>query len=307
MRKRNKKIRNSVFVLLALLGLFLAISYLPFDRWSVETKNNTASSTPEVDLLERAFSNIKIQAKAAYVVDLTTDQVLFRKNENMPLPLASVTKLMTALVSSQILSPNDIITVGSSSLATEGDNGLLENQKWRFKDLLDFTLLVSSNDGANAIALAAAGTEDAFVEKMNAEALTLALPTLHFKNESGLDIDTVTPGAVGSAHDISLLFEHMIKNDQNILEITKYRKFRLTARDGKVYNVSNTDEAIPFVSHIIASKTGFTRLAGGNLVIAYDPGLNHPVIITILGSTQSGRFNDIIALASSTSAYILSQ
>ncbi len=296
-------------IVLVLFGLFFVISYLPIQKSGTETKNDTASSTERVAAarLEHAFAGVQIEAAAAYVLDLTNDQVLFAKNENLPLPLASLTKLMTALVSSEILFPDKIVTIGSSSLAMEGDNGLIIDQKWKFKDLLDFTLLVSSNDGANAIALAAGESDKAFIQKMNAEAATLNLPTLHFENESGLDIDPGTAGGVGSARDVSMLFENLIKNHQNLLEITKYRKFKLTSDDGTAYYLTNTDEAITQISHIIASKTGFTKLAGGNLVIAYDPGFNHPVIITILGSSVSGRFADVITLASSTSAYILSQ
>jgi D-alanyl-D-alanine carboxypeptidase len=307
--------RNAGIIIgiIALIGLFFAFYIVP-----AHFKNETATSTPAKAEIN-PFDQISINAKAAYVVDLTNDHVIFSRNADLPQPLASLTKLMTILVASNILSPKDIVNISSSSLAIEGDNKLKLNERWYFKDLADFTLFVSSNDGANAIAEAAArkmagGGEEStttlesiFVNQMNITASNLGFTTLHFENESGLDLDPITPGAVGSAKDLSKLFEYILRNRPELLEITKYDNFTFVSLSGITHNVSNTDKVINKVSYIIASKTGYTKLAGGNLAVVYNVGLNHPIIIVVLGSTDSDRFNDVVTLASSTSAYILGQ
>ncbi|HZS42885.1 MAG TPA: hypothetical protein VFA52_01565 [Candidatus Paceibacterota bacterium] len=328
-RIRKETFKKWVIGTLAVVVFFILV-YAPSKRDTVTNPNNEASSTvpvpaslPTVGL----FDHLKLQAKAAYVLDITTNQVIFAKNENTPLPLASITKLMTAFVGSKFLDDKATVTISTSSAAIEGESGLQPNELWTFKDLRNFTLMVSSNDGANAIALAVATTiathssstdptisglssstlEALFANEMNTAAASLNLPTLHFQNSTGLDVDTTTPGAIGSAKDVSEFLRYLVQTHPDIVEITKNNRFKFTSLSGINHTAVNTDEDITRISGIIASKTGYTLLAGGNLVIAYNPGLIHPIIITVLGSTAAGRFSDTLALASSTRAYLKSQ
>lgn len=319
MRKKNSSGKKIIIGAAVIVGLFFIISYLPLEKADLRIENATSTLENSEKIDSKPFVPPSIQAKAAYVYDLNDNRVIFAMNEDTPLPLASITKLMTALVSSQILSDDKTVTIEPSSLLIEGDNGLVANEKWRFKDLRDFTLMVSSNDGANALALAAgrlllASTSpqtatdmeanEAFVSRMNSEANSLGLQSFYFRNESGLDVNMATPGAEGSARDVGTLLSYLIKNYPSLIEITKYRKFRFVSESGIGHLAVNTDEDIGTISHIVASKTGFTALAGGNLAVAYDPGLSNPIIIVVLGSTESGRFSDTMALASSTASYL---
>ncbi len=306
-----------IIAILVIVFLFI-IGYLPSRKFTINSSNIATStlassstiaqalSQPVTDTSE-SFNSLKLQARAVYVLDITTNKVIYEKNANVALPLASIAKLMTALLASEILKDETQVIVSTSSLALEGSNNLIANEAWRFKDLRDFTLLVSSNDGANAIALAAASSTISFVSEMNDKAATLNLSTLHFNNESGLDINQTTPGAIGSAKEVSQLMHYILMNRPDILSVTRHHTFKFTSLDGINHTGINTDRDITRLSGIIASKTGYTLLAGGNLTIVYSPSLNHPIIITVLGSTADGRFSDTLKLASSTRAYLIRQ
>ena len=102
---------------------------------------------------------------------------------------------------------------------------------------------------------------------------------------------------------MAVLFEYTLKNHPNILEATRYENLEFKSTE-LAYQASNTNPFINQIPGIIASKTGFTDLAGGNLVVAYDAGLNRPIIISVLGSSQDGRFSDTLKLVGASLDYI---
>jgi serine-type D-Ala-D-Ala carboxypeptidase (penicillin-binding protein 5/6) len=257
-----------------------------------------ATTTPMID----PFAQVNLQAKAAYVWDVNTQEPLFEYNSTTTLPLASLTKLMMAVTAKSILPDTATVTVTPDALKEDGDNGLLPNEKWTFKNLMDFTLIVSSNDGAEALGTAAGGFQNTsaspedqkaqFIQDMNSEAAQLNLPSMSFANMTGLDIATGTPGAVGSAQDVAKLMEYIIKNDPELLEVTTYPSMRLTSLS-TAHIAQNTDTLAGQIPGLLGSKTGYTALAGGNLAVAFDVGLEHPVIVVVLGSTFDDRFTDM--------------
>lgn len=147
---------------------------------------------------------------------------------------------------------------------------------------------------------------------MNDKAREIGLLNTKFFNEHGLDTETdrggalnhtVQGGAYGSALDMALLFEYTLKNYPQILEATRYKNLQF-ASASKVYSADNTNIAVDQIPSLLASKTGYTDLAGGNLVVAFDAGLNRPIIISVLGSTQEGRFTDALKLVNASLKYI---
>jgi len=120
---------------------------------------------------------------------------------------------------------------------------------------------------------------------------------------SGTPNEILKGGAYGSARDMALLFAYTLKNYPEILEATRYNNLEFKS-DAEKYEAGNTNIFVNKIPNIIASKTGYTDLAGGNLVIAFDAGINRPIIISILGSTQDDRFEDALKLASATISYI---
>jgi D-alanyl-D-alanine carboxypeptidase (penicillin-binding protein 5/6) len=252
------------------------------------------------------YADIDLQAKSIFVWDIKTHRKLYGRNEQEQLPLASVTKMMMALVATELLPPNTQITIAPIDLLKEGDSGLYAGEKWALSDLLKFTLVASSNDGASAIAgvagasmIAHATTSNPFtnkklfIEKMNAKAHDIGLDNTHFSNESGLDVDSLTGGAYGSARDMGMLFEYIFDKHPELFTATTYAKFDISSESNIVHHVANTNSGVEHIAGFIGSKTGYTDLAGGNLVVVVDIGIDHPVVIAVLGSTRDGRFTDV--------------
>ncbi|MBL7045568.1 MAG: D-alanyl-D-alanine carboxypeptidase [Parcubacteria group bacterium] len=278
--------------------------------------NKYGSSKVEITILDKPaivspFEGVKVEAKSAYVWDVNNRRMLFGKNEEAQHPLASLTKIMTALIALESAPGNSLITIGKNSIETEGDSGLLEGEKWALSNLLEFTLIVSSNDGAHAVASAISSLSDksdiqttveevTFVNRMNTLATEIGLVQTYFLNETGLDTNLSVGGGYGSARDVARLFEYAISKSPHLIEATSYGELPYNSSANEMIVAENTNEAIENISGVMGSKTGFTDLAGGNLVIAYDAGLNHPIIISVLGSSADGRFDDVSKLVSAS-------
>jgi D-alanyl-D-alanine carboxypeptidase len=102
----------------------------------------------------------------------------------------------------------------------------------------------------------------------------------------------MTSGGYGSAKDMAKLFQYIIENKPTLLEATQYEKLAIASKS-KVHTADNTNKIVSSIPALIASKTGLTDLSGGNLVIAFDAGLMRPIIISVLGSSEDGRFSDM--------------
>jgi len=266
----------------------------------VLTVADTSASIRKID----PFATAPIQAKSAYVWDIRNQKVLFAKNANDILPLASITKIMTADVASELLAPTATITISKDDLAQDGDSGLLLDEQWTFKKLLDFTLAVSSNDGA--FALASTASPD-FVNKMNEKAKALGLSSMTFFNPTGLDESPTKSGAYGSVVDVAKLFSYTLQKHPEVFATTRYAKFTVSSLDNLNHTAINTDAEINNIPGIIGSKTGFTDLAGGNLAVVYDASINYPVVVVVLGSTYDGRFSDVTSLIRAANQTLSSQ
>ncbi|MFZ2484673.1 MAG: hypothetical protein WAW81_01895, partial [Minisyncoccia bacterium] len=181
---------------------------------------------------------------------------------------------------------------------------------------LDFSLLTSSNDGMRAVALslgalskAGAGPEEIindFVGEMNIKAGELGLKNTYFWNETGLDESDVKGGAYGTARDVSTLMAHILANYPELFAATREVKTTITSLDNRAHVANNTNNIADEIPGLLASKTGFTDTAGGNLAIVFDPELGRPIVISILGSTGDGRFEDMRILIGAVMTYISS-
>ncbi|TSC68025.1 MAG: Uncharacterized protein G01um101472_204, partial [Parcubacteria group bacterium Gr01-1014_72] len=201
-------------------------------------------------------------------------------------------------------------TIEPAFIAAEGDSGLRPGETWRIGDLIQFMLVGSSNDGATALAATAgalwgettdtddyAGGMGVFVREMNKEAQRLGLTQTFFLNPTGLDISPEVSGAYGSVRDVVALFKTALSERPELFEATQYEEATLQTETMEEHRALNTNDAVSVLSRLIASKTGYTDLAGGNLLVALDAGLNHRIFIAVLGSTEEGRFNDVGVLA----------
>jgi D-alanyl-D-alanine carboxypeptidase len=239
-----------------------------------------------------SLGSVAISAKAAVVYDPTDKVVLYQKNSDTPLPLASLTKLMTAEAVLAALPDTTIVTIAPQDLKPEGDWGFAPGETWNLRDLLTFGLVASSND---AMAAAADTVPGDIIAAMNLRAARLGLSRTYFSNPTGLDIDLETAGAYGSARDMAVLMASFLKEHPGLFEATANPA--VTIRSGeKTLSADATAQPLQSIPGLIAAKTGYTDLAGGNLVAAFDIHLGHPIIIAVLGSSRDGRFEDVRTL-----------
>lgn len=271
-----------------ILVTFFALAYF----FGFKNINKEEIPAPQV---QNPFDTLSLTAKSVFVYDLENEKILYAKNENERLPLASVTKVMSALIASEVAPLESVVTVGRDALLAEGDAGLLRDERWLLKDLLDFSLVTSANDGMRAIALNFGGLQD-FIEKMNRKASEIGLLNTYYFNEHGLDESIEKGGAYGSARDQAMLFAYILKEKPFLLVATREQDFTITSLSGITHLAQNTNGITGNIPGLIASKTGFTDLAGGNLVIAWNPEIGRPIIIAVLGSTVEGRFSDVLSL-----------
>lgn len=250
-----------------------------------------------------AFDGTSITAQSAFVWDVQEQRVLFNKNGDEQLPLASITKLMTALVAYELLDTTETVNISVDAIRTQGDSGFTDGESFSVRDLSDLTLITSSNDGAVALSAAAgealtttSDPKKLFVEAMNLRAEELGLSNTHFNNATGLDESPSEAGAYGTARDMAFLMEYIITHYPDVVALTKVDMTTVSNEAGEYHLAKNTNEVVESIEGLIASKTGFTELAGGNLIVAFDAGLNHPIIVSVLGSTREGRFSDVLDL-----------
>jgi serine-type D-Ala-D-Ala carboxypeptidase (penicillin-binding protein 5/6) len=320
--KTEESVKKNSFPILAQLGILSLIMFGLFSSLWFGDKNPTLNLDPiepvtniesenEIEILKKiSESDIQIRARSAYVWDTKTQRVIYSKNESEQLPLASITKLMTALLAYELIDANEITTISQRAVNQDGSSSLATGDKITAEKLFNLALVSSSNDAAYALGAnvgSLLGDNDPnkqFVQGMNIRAEMLGLETLEFSNTTGLDLSLTEPGSIGSARDVSFLLEYILNNYPEILDPTKEESVRVYNADGSYYEAENTNEIIGRIPNLLGSKTGYTDLAGGNLTVAFDIGLNHPIIITVLGSTHSERFTDVLKLVKSVQANV---
>jgi D-alanyl-D-alanine carboxypeptidase len=277
----------------AIGGLTVGVVSTPAAPYRAENPEPAYCTTPAPRLI--------LSGKAAYAEDVKTGRVLYAENQDVQLPLASLTKVMTILTASKNLPEGSTTLITKAALTPEGDAGLFENEEWRTQDLIDFTLMTSANDGAHALALAAsaiAGQGDEwFVGEMNQNARAMGLDGTYFLNDTGLDISSTTAGAYGSARDIAHLLRYAIAHAPRTVEATSGRTRIFVSESNKKHEATNTTSVAAAIDGLVASKTGFTDLAGGNLVAMFEPLPGRPVVATIMGGEREERDSDMKLLA----------
>ncbi len=295
----NKKLlaTSTEIKFFSILGAILIGLIITTVFWGLKIEQKNISSTKKV--LVTSYERLNLVAKSVYIFDVRTNKVLFSKNSDERLPLASLTKLMTALTAISISNEETPIVISNLAIKAEGDSGLRVGEKWTLKNLIDFLLTSSSNDGATAVALAFGG-EKKFVTLMNSKADELGMKNTYYFNETGIDESTQSGGAYGTAKDVGILFAYILKNYPDLLPATTKAEIKIASLDKIIHTAKNTDLIAENIPGIKGSKTGFTDLAGGNLVIAFDPEIGRPIIIAVLGSTAKERFNDVEKLVEAT-------
>lgn len=298
-----------VALLLALVGIFF---------WA-KSANGEVKPVEEVvpeQVIINPFEDVRLSGQAAIVKEVATGKILYEKNPDEVLPLASLTKVLTAVTALETMTDEELVQISSASLQYGNDAAFVQGSYFRLKDILKVMLVSSSNTAATVIATAVGENPkvatpeltslESFVSRMNTVAGNIGMENSSFKNPTGLDENNETVASnFGSARDIARLFEYTLKNYQEILESTQETSLTVHSREGYAHKAVNTNNIVGNLPNIIGSKTGYTDIAGGNLAVAIDPGLNTPVIIVVLGSSKDGRFKDVERLSNATLDYFL--
>ncbi len=243
----------------------------------------------------------QIGAQAAYLVDMDTGNTLADINGNKSIPMASTTKIMTALIAIQSGNLDRMLTVTQSAydrvyLDDGSSAGLTVGEKISLKDLLYAMMLPSGNDAAITIAEGLGSTRGQFVEWMNLFANRLRLFQTHFANPDGLSTAAEDAQHYTSAHDLVRLTEYAL-SIPTFAKIVGTKEYHIDATDTHgAHNWVNTNPLLTNFSGTIGVKTGHTDAAGWCLVFAAKQNGHYLVGVVLDSSTEDGRKQDAIAL-----------
>ena len=228
-------------------------------------------------------------AKSTIVMDLDSGRILYEKNANQKRLIASITKIMTAIVAIEEGDLTEKITVGEEVLSMYGTNIYVEvGEKMKLRDLLYGLLLRSGNDASVVIAKAIAGSEEKFVNLMNKKAQEIGMKNTIFNNPHGLDEETEN---YSTAYDMALLSKYAYKNKtyRNIVSTDKYE----VSTGKKTYLWYNRNKLLTTYEYCTGGKNGYTPRAGKTLVTtASKKGLN----LTIVTLSDGDIYNNHIDL-----------
>lgn len=261
------------------------------------------------------FGDAELEAASAYVIDLTTGEVMYEKGAFEARPLASITKLLTALLLAEEIPDHVYIPLSKDAIGQDGEEGLVAGDKLKKEDLINFMLVSSSNDAAYAagefIGEKLEGNEKArlskFVALMNDRAREIGMLSSSFLNPHGLDVFVNLKrisGANGSAFDVAVLMNYVYAHYPELLSRTSETSLEVESQQGRIYTAKNTNHAAGDIPQLIGAKTGSTKLAGGNLTFIFDAGFEHPVLAVVLGSSEEERFGDAKKIVEAVFRYI---
>ena len=278
-------------IILVIFGVSLAVVFYPryiLDNNSFrpavlginteQSKNNKQLAPAPEMALNLAPPLLTVKAALAY--DLNSGSILYSRNLDEKLPIASLTKLITALVAIKFSNLDSVVLVKKSDLQVVGaSSGLVEGEKITVKDLLQAMLISSSNDATLALANYIGGSEEKFVAMMNQEVKNLGLIDTHFSNPVGWDIDENFSNAL----DLAKIVEEFVKNPI-LSEIVKTKEIEIYSQDKKyVHKLTTTNRLLLEDLSVVGIKTGFTTKALGNLIIR-DQKNQQDIITIVLGS-----------------------
>lgn len=237
----------------------------------------------------------KINSKIAQVYDLTDEKVLYEKKANNVVPVASLTKIATALVAIEnIKDLEKKVVITSNILNTINPAlhvvGLKVGAKVTYRDLLYGTIVSSGADAANALAILSSGSISNHVEKMNNLVKEIGLQNTHFSDVTGLD----NKNDYSTADEIRKLLTYALKNSL-FKEIYTTKKYTMT--NGLVVNTTlklYDKRGAVDTSFIIGSKTGFTYTAGYCLAYLIDVNGHNFIVVTLNASRNGNNYYNLI-------------
>lgn len=279
-----------VILLLIIVAFLATFFFVALEKENRKIAQEIYFNTQVLAKIDEKIVKDEFSFKAISIYDLTRDKKIYGRNDTTMLPTASLLKIMTAIVAME----NDTVgytVINKESLKQLGDQGLSEGELWDTQELVKLMLISSSNDAAMTLS----SYDESFVKKMNTKAQELGMFHSEFTNVTGLDVNK-NAGGLSSAEDINKSVVYLYSSYKEIALATKEPALNFKSLNGNAHLVQNTNPIIDKIPNLIFSKTGLTRLAGGNLSIIFKNKIGHDVAITILGGTEESRFLDMASL-----------
>lgn len=225
-----------------------------------------------------AQENISISAKSAIVICEDTGEVLYEKSSHLKLPMASTTKIMTALILAEQPDLSKTVTVTEQMVAVEGSSmGLLKGDTVSFRDLLYGMLLASGNDAANTTAYVLGGSVEGFAIMMNKKAKEIGMKNTSFVTPSGLDDEN----HYTTAFDLALLTSVALKNTAFRTACSSKKAVLYYGNPPYKRSLSNHNKLLGNYEGLIGVKTGFTKKSGRCLVTAAKRDGKGVIVVTL--------------------------
>ena len=277
-----------------LFYLVLSIFITPYSYANIEDDESFNYSSLYEETIETT-SNIAdiplISSRYSVVLERNSKSILFEKNKDTKTPMASTTKIMTALIVIENADLNKTITISSKAANTGGSRlGLSKDAKITIRDLLYGLMLCSGNDAAVALAETVGGNQELFADLMNNKAKEIGLSNTHFVTPHGLD----NSNHYTTAYELAILTDYAL-NNETFANIVKTKTYTITI-NGYPKTISNTNELLGNLNGVYGVKTGFTNGANRCLVTATKRN-NLNIICIVLGAdTKKIRTQDSIRL-----------
>lgn len=238
-----------------------------------------------------AAVELDIEARSALLMEKETGQVLYTKNEHEKLEPASVTKVMTLLLTMEAIEKgaiayDDVVTVSAYAASMGGSNVYLaEGEQITVEDLLKAVCVASGNDASVALAEHVSGVTELFVAEMNNRAKELGMNDTHFVNCHGLPAE----GHVSSAWDIALMSRELIQNHP---DLRRFTTIWMDSLRGGEFELANTNKLIRFYDGATGLKTGSTSSAGYCVSATAERDGMELIAVVLKGTTSQQRFED---------------
>jgi D-alanyl-D-alanine carboxypeptidase (penicillin-binding protein 5/6) len=254
----------------------------------VQARSQVESArTPQL-VFDEASTEVLVTAEAALVWDRATGQLLYEREAETKRPVASLSKLLTLVVARQLVMPEEVVLITAEAVAMQSKGANIKlplGEQVTARQLFEAALVPSANDAAVALAVAASGSEEAFVEIANAQAKVLGLSATQLSNATGLSGGE----QFSTAQDIRRLLE--VAYADNLLRPSlRAVKGVLITQQGNRRPYVSTNKLLGTYLPILAAKTGYTVESGQNLAVFTVGPAEREIGVVVLGSED--RFQD---------------
>ncbi len=250
--------------------------------------------TTKTKTLAAPAEGLSAVSESAYLSDFNSGTVIYSKNETERLPIASMCKIMTLLltfeaIDDEILSLDDTIVVSAEAAGMGGSQIFLDaNKPYAVRELVKGVVVASANDASVALAEQISGSEELFVAEMNAKCKELGMNDTHFSNCTGL------PKAeqFSCAKDVAKMFSELLKHEE-YFSFSRIWMDKIEHDGGRITEISNTNKLIRFYDGCDGGKTGYTSEAGHCLAASAQRKGMRLISVVIKAPASKSRFNDV--------------